>query len=444
MDFLLKLSNIRDINQKAQFLGENVNKHFILIFVHLLQYEEFIDSTHNEIKKISEDVNLSIETLNNYYILIKIAGFDSVKEKLYFFNNFKSDIVELFTNELLHTNSNSVEVLRQFFDLYSSTAGYYERGLRFFEQFHEIIKNQAFNSVKAFLFFFAYQTKKYGSPAVKEILRQELINATINNRNEYLDFCMYCFFKGLYHIEKKNYFMAAYLYSTALYIGLNNLSDNMIVFNGFSLQMTRALCFLRCLSDFNTSEFIFRRNKNNILDNIQNYQINEYIGFLKKDKVDLYSFNNFIKNKDYKDYKLTGLKNECLEVLILKKLREKLSLYKKIKLTKLAQLIEVDFKDLLRTIKKKCIEGELNVKYDEETDVLEVLDIDPGKLENVKKTQELYKQVIEGNKNIFISTRDKKLKELVSQDIAFNSDLAQLTNMFSNIHINNINDDDSD
>ena len=36
MDFLLKLSNIRDINQKAQFLGENVNKHFILIFVHLL------------------------------------------------------------------------------------------------------------------------------------------------------------------------------------------------------------------------------------------------------------------------------------------------------------------------------------------------------------------------------------------------------------------------
>ena len=128
----------------------------------------------------------------------------------------------------------------------------------------------------------------------------------------------------------------------------------------------------------------------------------------------------------------------------MKKLREKLSLYKKIKLTKLVQLIEVDFKDLLRTIKKKCIEGELNVKYDEETDVLEVLDIDPGKLENVKKTQELYKQVIEGNKNIFISTRDKKLKELVSQDIAFNSDLAQLTNMFSNIHINNINDDDSD
>ena len=350
--------------------------------------EEFINSAHKEIKNISKDVQFSNEILNDYYILTKIIGFKNLKEKLYFFNIFKSDIVELFTNELMHSVGNNVGVLREFFELYSTTEGYYERGLRFFEQFHEIIKNQTFNSVKAFLFFFAYQTKKYGSPAVKEILRQELINATINNRNEYLDFCMYCFFKGLYHIEKKDYFMAAYLYSTALYIGLNNQIEDIIVFNDFSLQMTRALCFLRCLSDFNTSEFIFRRNKNNILDNFQSYQIDEYIGFLKKDKVDLYSFNNFIKNKDYKDYKLTGLKNECLEFLILKILREKLSLYKKIKLTKLVELIQVDFKDLLKTIKKKCIEGELNVKYDEETDVLEVFDVDPGKLKNVKKTVE--------------------------------------------------------
>jgi hypothetical protein len=382
--------------------------------------------------------------LNDYNILTKIIGFHSIKDKLYFFNNFKSDVIELFTNELMLSSGNNVGVLREFFELYSQTEGYYERGLRFFEQFHEIIKNQTFNSIKAFLMFFAYQTKKYGSPAVKEILRQELINATIKNRNDYLDFCMYCFFKGLYHIERKDYFKASYLYSTALYIGLNNQFENVIIFNDFSLQMTRVLCFLRCLSDFNTNEFIFRRNKNNILDNFQYNQIDEYIGFLKRDKVDLYSFNNFIKNKDYKDYKLTGLKNECLEFLILKKLREKLSLYKKIKLTKLVQLIEVDFKDLLKTIKKKCIEGELNVKYDEETDVLEVFDVDPGKLKNVKKTQELYKQVLEGNKNIFITTRDKKLQDLVKEDVAFNNELAHLTSMFSNIHINNINDDDSD
>jgi hypothetical protein len=339
-----------------------------------------------------------------------------------------------------------VEVLREFFELYSQTEGY-ERGLRFFESFLEIIKNQSFNSVKAFLFFFAYQTKKYGSPAVKELLKQELINVKIENRNEYLDFCMYCFFKGLYYIERKNYFMAAYLYSTALFIGINNPYENIIVFNDFSLQMVRALCFLKCLSDFNTSEFIFR-NKDifNILSITKNQEIDELLAFLKRDKVDLYYFDNFIKNKDfYKDYKLIGLKNECLEMLILKKLREILSLYKKIKLTKLVGLIQVDFKDLLKTIKKKCIEGELNVKYDEETDVLEVFDVDPGKLENIRKTQEIYKEVLDGNKNIFISTRDKKLHEMLKQDILFNNDLSNLTSMINNIDLNNIIiGDDSD
>lgn len=339
-----------------------------------------------------------------------------------------------------------MEILREFFNFYSSNESYYERGLRFFEFFHDIIKNQNFNSAKAFLFFFAYQTKKYGSPAVKELLKQNLINVTIKSRDEYLDFCIYCFFKGLYHIEKKNYFMASYLYSTALYIGLNNQLENMILFNDFSLQMTRSLCFLRCLSDFNTNQFIFKRNidRFNIWEGIQFKGIDEYIGFLKKDKIDLNSFYNFIKGKDfYKNYKLIGLKNECYEMLLLKKIREILSLYKKIKLTKLAQLIQVEFKDLLKTIKKKCIEGELNVKYDEETDVLEVFSVDPGKLENVKRTQEIYKDVLEGNKNIFICSRDKKLQELVKQDILLNNELSQLTGMINNFHFN-INDDDFD
>ena len=85
------------------------------------------------------------------------------------------------------------------------------------------------------------------------------------------------------------------------------------------------------------------------------------------------------------------------------------------------------------------------MKYDEETDVLEVLDVDPGKLEKVKKTQEIYKEVLEGNKNIFISTRDKKLQEMVKEDILFNNDMSHLAGMINNIDLNNINiGDDSD
>ena len=141
MDFLHKLSSISNTNEKAQFLGENVNNLFYFNFFLLKQCEEFINFAHKEIKNISKDVQFSNEILNDYYILTKIIGFKNLKEKLYFFNIFKSDIVELFTNELMHTNGGNVEVLREFFELYSTTEGYYERGLRFFEQFHEIIKN---------------------------------------------------------------------------------------------------------------------------------------------------------------------------------------------------------------------------------------------------------------------------------------------------------------
>ena len=58
------------------------------------------------------------------------------------------------------------------------------------------------------------------------------------------------------------------------------------------------------------------------------------------------------------------------------------------------------------------MEGEINIKYDEATDILEVFDLDPGLKEKVQKTKELYKNIIEANKNLFIHLREKKMKEL--------------------------------
>ena len=119
-------------------------------------------------------------------------------------------------------------------------------------------------------------------------------------------------------------------------------------------------------------------------------------------------------------------------MLIFKKIQENIKIYKKIKLSKLSQSTGIDFNILLRIIKKKCMEGELNVKYDEENDIIDVLDVDPGKKEKVKKTQELYKSIIEGNKNYFLSLRDKKLNELNNEG------------MINQININNIYDDNDD
>ena len=338
--------------------------------------------------------------------------------------------------ELYQSGNICILLLREYFEIFSHFEELFREGLKFFQQFPDLIKSQKFNSIKAFLFFFAYQTNKFSSPMVKELLSQELINAKINDREEYLDFCVYCFFKGLYYIENKNYFMATYLYCAAVNMVLNNHSDDIFVFNEFSIQMIRALCFLKGLSDFDITQYLFKKSELSKFfeDKLQFESMDECLAYLRKEKIDLDNFYNFIKmNKDvYKKNKLIGLKNEVEEMLIFKKIKENIKIYKKIKLTKLSQYTGIDFNILLKIIKKKCMEGELNVKYDEENDIIDVLDVDPGKKEKVKKSQELYKSIIEGNKNYFISLRNKKLKELNNEG------------MMNMINFNNIEDDDEE
>ena len=331
--------------------------------------------------------------------------------------NLKDDLIELITYDLFDKEGTCLEILREYFEFCAINEELLlEEGINFFSSFKNFIKNQKFNSLKTFLFYLAYQAKKFGSPMVKELLSQELLTAEITDPKVYLDFCMYCFFKGLYYIERKNYFLATYLFCTPVKMGLNNYLENIIVFNEYSLQMIRALCFLKGLTDFDITNYLFKeKSRFSSFEEKTKYEdIDDCLAFLRKERIDYDNFSNFIKNnKDmYQDYKLIGLKNEAREMLILKKIKENLKFYKKIKLAKLAQKTNIEFNMIIKIIKKKCISGELNVKYDEESDILEVFDIDPGMKENVKKTQDLYKSIIEGNKNYFINLRDKKLNEL--------------------------------
>jgi len=290
-------------------------------------------------------------------------------------------------------------------------------GLKFFSLFPDIIKLQKFNSLKAFLFYFAYQTKRYNFPQVKELLSQELLNANIVDPKIYSEFCMFCFYKGLYYIEHRNFFMATYLYSVAVSMGLRGNFEDCKILNCFSNQMIRSLCFLKSLSDFEIKSILIRENRMHYGEpdsKIKHEDINECLNYILYDSNDYQQFTNFLKrNKEFcNNYKLNGLKNEAEETLIFKKIKETLYLYKKIKLTKLCQRTQIDFNDLMKVLKKKVLAGEINTKYDEGTDVLEVFDVDPGLKEKVEKTKELYRNIIDANKNLFINLRDRKFDEM--------------------------------
>ena len=66
----------------------------------------------------------------------------------------------------------------------------------------------------------------------------------------------------------------------------------------------------------------------------------------------------------------------------------------------------------MKVLKKNVIAGEINAKYDEGTDILEILDVDPGLKERLEKTKGLYRNIIEANKNLFINLRDRKIDEM--------------------------------
>lgn len=358
---------------------------------------------------------MTFGSLLTILILTKVKEFKYIKDKLAYIKTFEKDMLTLITEKLYFSSNLCPELFRELFKFFAKSDITLIDGLSFFESFPFLIKKDDFNTAKAFLFYFAYRTKTYKSPMVKELLSQIFQKADITDAEEYLEFCMYCFYKGLYYIEKRNFFIATYLFCTAVQIGLNN-QENIIIFNEFSLQMIRCLCFLKLLCDFDIKDCLFKKAeyKSYMSDKIDYEDMDNCLDFLKNDKVTLDTFEAFIgANKNLvSNYRLNGLKKEALEMLILKKIRENIKIFKKIKLSKLSQLMNIKFDELMRVIKKKCLEGELNVKYDEENDTIEVFDVDPGMNERMKKTQELYKNLIEASKFNFITLRDKKLLDL--------------------------------
>ena len=147
---------------------------------------------------------------------------------------------------------------------------------------------------------------------------------------------------------------------------------------------------------------------------IEHQDVSYCLNFINKQKVELKEFKEFLKEEEdnIKRCSLQGLKRAAEEELIFKILKEILTIYKRIKMTKIAQMKQLEVKDIMRVLKKKVLEGEINIKYDESEDIIETFDVDPGIKERVKKTSELFEKIIDGNKNMFVSLKIKKAELL--------------------------------
>lgn len=430
MDILKTISENNDMNDVTKIVMAKVQNYYLIYFYFYLylfiQEKELFPAIKTNIEKIIKDPKLVLGALRTYDILLRKKEFKKKEDNQNFLISIRNEVIQLISIDLFNKfPEEPLDVLRHFFRFFASNDDLLVEGLKFFSLFPEITKVQKFNSLKAFLFYFAYQTKRYNSPQVKELLSQELLNASILDAKIYSEFCMFCFYRGLYYIEHRNYFMATYLYCVAISMGLRGNFEDCKILNCFSNQMIRSLCFLKSLSDFEIKSLLIRENRMHYGEQdskIKHEDINECLNYILYDGNDYQNFTNFLKrNKEFcNNYKLNGLKNEAEETLIFKKIKETLYLYKKIKLSKLAQRTQIEFNDLMKVLKKKVLAGEINAKYDEVTDVLEVFDVDPGLKERVERTKGLYRNIIDANKNLFINLKDRKIEEMTGANAVGN------------------------
>jgi hypothetical protein len=214
-----------------------------------------------------------------------------------------------------------------------------------------------------------------------------------------------------------DFYMATYYYCVAIQGGIKSKLNSAKYFNNFNTQMIRSLCFLRYLTNFNIKEIMNKESRIQQFDEssaIDHQDVACCLSFINKEKDDLKVFKEFCRENDenIKKCHLLGLKKAAEEEIIFRIIKDVLKIYKKIKMTKIASLKQLEVSDIMRVLKKKVMEGELNIKYDESEDIIEVYDLDPGLKEKVKKTTDLYEKIIEGHKNMFTTLKVKKMDQL--------------------------------
>lgn len=265
---------------------------------------------------------------------------------------------------------------------------------------------------------------------VKELLSQHLLFTTLTEPGIYLDFSMYCFYRGMYYLEKKNYFFTAYYFSvpTSLY-----KIEKASLINDFTIQMLKSLYFLKILSDFDIVSIFLRREGRggNMFreECIGKKELDQLIELIKSSSpITLEHFASFCSQygEEIKKSKLTGLKQAAEEELRFKEIQEQLINYKRISLSKLVTELKRDYNDCLFILKKKVIEGRIKIKFDEEENIIEVIDATPRNKKQAEESQKLYQILLESNKNLFVYLKNRQEKAIELEKLPADEKLMEL------------------
>ena len=309
-------------------------------------------------------------------------------------------------------------LFRKYFQFFADKKKYIE-GKKYFLQFKQMLPKIGFHPFKGYILFFSYLSKDYSE--IDDILYQIMISANFVSRMQSLDFSLYSFYKGEILLNRKNFIFASLSFC---YCVANIMNNKEWIMDVFQIECIKRLCLLNDLLPKDIANSI-----DNIFSRFQRIKgFKELIPYLeyneKKEKNKHKLLEVFIGNnkKELKKDNILGLAKIALKELKFKYIQNYLRKYKRIKMSKLSNITEIEYPILKNILEWYVCNDKINIKFNEEDDVIDIYDVETGEnLEEIKKFYEYLNQVsyelciydkekIAYTKEINSLTNDEKLK----------------------------------
>ena len=184
----------------------------------------------------------------------------------------------------------------------------------------------------------------------------------------------------MFHLKYKQYIKASFSFLMAL----NKIGSTI---SNCHIDCYKRLLLLKHIVDDEFADLIDKCIKQaTVFRNIEGL---DYLLFLNIKQLEELIKKQQILAQD----KLTGLAYVALFSLLNKKITFYLKRYKRISLKQLSKLTEIKGENILTVLRKNVANGKMNVKYDEVSDIIEVIQCDIGN-KSIDEIKDMYSQML--------------------------------------------------
>ena len=331
------------------------------------------------------------------------------------------------------------DIFRLYFVLYSNMM-YYKDGYNFCKEFLHLLPRTKYSNVRGYFLFFAYQLKNYSE--IDEVMKTNIIETSYKTQLDSNDFCLYTFYKGLIHLIKEEYVMAAFSFMMCIVPFTKHLPS---VIDYLQIESFKRLCFLLHLVDDEFKPMIYNILK--YLDMMKHSPklspFFELIDFKNNPHIILEKFINS-KKTFLRSNNLYGIAKKALWETRFKAVTEVLCKYKRIKLTKVSNIVSVKMENVVKVLEMNVAKNRINVRYDEVDDILEVIKCNINNPDSFEELKKYYQYLIASCQDLFTydmtkineskkiaSMKPEELAELVKKqhEVDFDDDVVDMDPM---------------